>query len=302
MSRKLAGFAPLLQPELANGLESVGHLLHRRLLSYQTVTLLFDTPDSESDPKNLPALMVSRLPSDDWVLELPIPPIDGPRAGSRFDFLIFNEWLGPAEEIAAAFSCGPKKVIHEADAKSFCIALLSAVEDLLLVSGHSDASRIVITDKQGEVTDALGRSLAKLISESAGGIGILPATSSFFDESDLNNPPNPEEVQRVARQFAEVEILMNERSINFYATTCYMGVPRNLFVLDYSSNEMTVSVWNGSDFIHCKEEHIVRAIRKQGNDPQPGGPKELPAMYVSSLWPDALKKLNLPILRSDEEL
>jgi len=302
MSRKMAGLTPLLQAQLADELEAVGHFLHRRLLSYQTVTLLFDTPDSESDPKKLPALMISRLPSDDWVLELPIPSIDGPRAGSRFDFLIFNEWLGPAEEIAAAFSCGPKKVIHEADAKGFSIALLSAVEDLLLVAGNSDASKILITDKQGEVTDSLGRSLAKLVSESAGAIGILPATSSFFDESDLNNPPNPEEVQRVARQFAEVEILMNERSLNFYATTCYMGVPRNLFILDYSSNDLTVSVWNGNDFVPCKEEHIVRAIRKQGDDAQPGGPKELPAMYVSTLWPNALKKLNLPILRSDEEL
>jgi hypothetical protein len=301
MKGNLTGFTPLLQPQLALGLESMAHLLQRDLLGYQTVTLLFDNPGAELDPRSLPALMVSRLPSEDWVLELPLPPFQRSAAQPKFDFLIFNGWLGPGDAIGASFSCGPKKLLHEADNRNFSAALLSAVEDLLLVSDHLDASRILIADKEGEVTDSLGKRLNKLMSHFPGVIDILPATSNFFEESDLSEATNQEELKRLALASSELELFMDERNLSFYATTCYMGLPRNLFVLDSSKDQPDVLVWTGHGFVLCTEEHIVRAIQLQGDEAQPGGPKELPAIYASKLWPDAVRKLDLPMRQTDEE-
>jgi hypothetical protein len=252
MKGNLTGFTPLLQPQLALGLESMAHLLQRDLLGYQTVTLLFDNPGAELDPRSLPALMVSRLPSEDWVLELPLPPFQRSAAQPKFDFLIFNGWLGPGDAIGASFSCGPKKLLHEADNRNFSAALLSAVEDLLLVSDHLDASRILIADKEGEVTDSLGKRLNKLMSHFPGVIDILPATSNFFEESDLSEATNQEELKRLALASSELELFMDERNLSFYATTCYMGLPRNLFVLDSSKDQPDVLVWTGHGFVDRK--------------------------------------------------
>ncbi len=303
MNKKTAGFSPLLQASLANGLESIAVLLNRRLLTHQTVTLLFDSPNAQEDPKKVPALLVSRLPGDDWVLELPLPPIspeDG--LGTKVQFFIFNDWMGPGEEIAGSFSCGPKKLLHEPDAGTLANSMISAVEDLLLVADRMDVSRILIADKSGEVSDGLGKAISRLLNANSDSISLLPASSSFFDEAGLSAAPSKEETQHISNQFLELESLLDEKSITFYATTCYMGLPRNLFVLDYSTNELTVSVWNGSSFVSCNEPHTIRAIRKRGQDPQPGGPKELPSIYVSNLWPEAFKRLGLPPISSDGEI
>lgn len=303
MNKKTAVISPLLQASVANGLESVAELLFKKLLAHQTVTMLFDSPDSQEDPKNLPALLVSRLPGDDWILELPLPPItpeDG--LGSKVQFFIFNDWIGPGEEIAGSFSCGPKKLIHEPDSRTLATSMLSAVEDLLLVADRMDVGRILIADKSGEVSDGLGKSITRLLSSNSDSISLLPACSSFFDEAELSYTPSKDQTQQIAKKFLELESLLDEKSISFYASTCYMGLPRNLFVLDYSTDELAVSVWNGSDFVSCKEPHTIRAIRKQGQEPQPGGPKQLPSVYVSNLWPEALKRLGLPLLSSEGEI
>jgi hypothetical protein len=301
MKGNLTGFTPLLQPDLASGLEALAQLLQRSLLGYQTLTVLFETPGTESDSKNLPALMVSRLPSEDWILELPLPPLNKSASQPKFEFFIFNGWLAPGETIGASFSCGPKKLIHEADSKTFSAALLSAVEDLLLVSGNLDASKILIADNENEVTDSLGKQIKKVMTQFPGVVGILPATSNFFGESDQSDTQNQEELKQLALASSELEVLISERNLSFFATTCYTGVPRNLFVLDSSKENPRVLVWNGRNFVPCEEDHIVKAIQMPGDVAQPGRPTELPAIYASKLWPDAIKRLDLPIRLTDEE-
>ncbi|MFY8026326.1 MAG: hypothetical protein ACOVMF_00130 [Aquiluna sp.] len=301
MQKKSAVVSPLLEPALAEGLEAITELLHKQLLSHQTVTLLFEDPAAKPAAKEMPSLLISRLPGEDWVLELPLPPITSKQdLGSKVRFFVFNDWYGPGEEIAGSFSCGPKKLLHEPDVRTLTGAVLSAVEDLLLVAEQLEVSRILIADKQGEVSDSMSRTLARFLAANDSSVGMLPANSDFFEVLSDAKGPQGKDSKDLSRQHFKLKAQLDHRKIMFFATTCYMGLPRNLFALDYSDEHLTVSTWNGQDFVICNEQHIVQAICNQGTLPQPGGPTELAPIFVSDLWPEALVKLGLQVIESEE--
>lgn len=302
MQKKSVSVYPLLQPGLASGLEAVAELLHRHLLSHQTVTLLFEDPSAKADPKDMPALLVSRLPGEDWVLEIPLPPITSKQSlGSKVNFFIFNDWYGPAEEIAGSFSSGPKKLVHEPDARSLAIAMLSAVEDLLLVADQMEVSQILIADKNGEVSESLAKTWTRFLAANSNRINLLPASSKFFKHSSFDDEFSKKESREAVKQLFRLAAILDRKKIMFFATTCYMGLPRNLFVLDNSGNEPLVLVWNGQNFVACNELHITDSIKNKCEPLQPGGPQELPPVFVSDLWPEALVKLGLPTVEVEGE-
>jgi hypothetical protein len=301
MQKKSVNVHPLLENGLSAGVEAVAQLLHSHLLSHQTVTLLFEDPSANTDPKDMPALLVSRLPSEDWVLEIPLPPITSKQdLGSRVNFFIFNDWNGPAEEIAGSFSSGPKKLVHEPDSRSLTTAMLSAVEDLLLIADQMEVSQILIADKNGEISESLAKTWTRFFAANSKNVNLLPAGSEFFKHSVFEDGFSRNESREAIKQLFRLTALLDRKKIIFFATTCYMGLPRNLFALDCSGNNPIVLVWNGQNFVTCNEVHINHAIQNNCKPLQPGGPQELPPIFVSDLWPEALAKLGLPTVDVEE--
>lgn len=277
-------FSPFVPEKLTAALSGLVQLMRTSLKAYQTATIHLGF-EAESSPEKMPAVVISKLPGGNWLLEIPLLPISDWQ--QVFKFFQFTGWGdGPAVDYGV-LAAGPRKLIEEPDQTQLCDAVLGAIEDLILFSGQTSSPILLIGDARGEVIDILGRKLHSLIKKFPVELNLL-SPQAFEVDSQVGSSAKEDFHERVQK----FEFEAQNKKISFYSTLGYLGVPRFLFLVDSSNEEPQVYFWNGVDFVRCVAPEVIQSVIGANNDSSTVAPIRTPAALVKRAWPKALALLD----------
>ena len=259
-------------------------LMDAGLKTYQTATIHLGF-EGESAPDKMPAVVISKLPGGNWLLEVPFVPLGNWQQVLKF--FQFTGWVDDPTVDFGVLAAGPRKLIEEPDHIQLCNALLATIEDLVLFGGHSSIPRFLVGDGRGQLIDLLGGRLYSLIKKYPAELNLIPPQAFEF-ESSTDSSLKDAIRDRVQRLESEAE----SKGICFYSTLGYLGVPRFLFLVDSSDGDPVVYFWNGSDFVRCASPEIIQAMIGDNEEGSTVTPVRTPTALVQKAWPKALALLD----------
>lgn len=285
-------FSPLIPEKQVMALSGLVQLLVTGLKPYQTATIHLGF-DGENSPDRMPAVVISKLPGGNWLLEIPFVPLSNWQ--QVFKFFQFTGWVDDPTVDFGVLAAGPRKLVEEPDHTQLCNAVLGSIEDLIMFGGYSSVPQFLVGDSRGQVVDLLGGKLYSLIKKYPSELNLIPP-HAFELESRGDSPSKDAIRERVQRLESEAET----KGISFYSTLGYMGVPRFLFLVDSSDDELQVYFWNGSDFVKCASPEIVQAVTCDDEELSTIAPVRTPTALVQKAWPKALALLDFEIDQEGE--
>lgn len=241
----------------------------------------------------MPAVVISRLPGGNWLLEVPFVPITDWQ--QVFKFFQFTGWEdGPAVDYGV-LAAGPRKLVEEPDHTQLHDAVLGAIEDLILFSGQTSNPSLLVGDARGEIVDILGRKLSSLIKKFSAELNLI-SPQAFENDTQVGSSVKEDLRERVQKFESEAQ----DKGISFYSTLGYMGVPRFLFLVDSSNEEPKVYFWNGVDFVRCVAQEVIQSVIGANEDRSIFAPVRTPAALVKRAWPKALALLDFETIEEGD--
>ncbi len=287
-------FSPFISEKLAFAIAGLAQLIEEGLKEYQTATIYLGF-GAEKQPEKMPAIVLSRLPGANWLMEIPVMPLRDWQPTLKL--YQFNGWEdGPSVDFGT-LAAGPKKLLEEPNQKHLCDAIISAIEDLILFSDYTSTPQLFVGDINGQLVDALNRKLYTLIKKFPTEINILPPRA-FELESEADKSVD----KKLKNRFQEYESEANAKGFAFYSTPGYLGVPRFLFLVDSSSENSKVYYWNGVDFVLCVAPEVVSAVTGKFEKGTVVAPMRTPAALVKKAWPKAIEHLDFDSTPEIDEL